>query len=62
MHLFQVVYTGDIILLDFIQSVKPQINVKDNMKKNALFYLINAEKGDNVDIILKLINTGITID
>ena len=27
-----------------------------------MFYVINAGKGDNVDIIVKLINSGITID
>jgi ankyrin repeat protein len=48
--------------LDLVLNAKPQLNVKDNMKKNALFYAINAGKGDNVDIIVKLCNEGISID
>ena len=59
---FQVVSTGDIVLLDLVLNANPAINVKDGLKRNALFYAINAGKGDNVDIIVKLCNSGVSFD
>jgi len=61
-YFFQVVLKGDLELLDLILKQDFQINFKDNYNKNALFYAINADKGDNVDIVLRLINAGVNVN
>ena len=53
---------GDLQLVDTILRHKPQINSKDLFGRNALFYAISAEKGDNADIILTLIKHKININ
>jgi len=50
--------------LDLIDTLlknikKDNVNVKDSFGKNALFYAILAEKGDNADIVYHLIKAGI---
>lgn len=61
-YFFQVVLKGDLELLDLILKQDFQINFRDNHNKNALFYAINADKGDNVDIVLRLINAGVNVN
>jgi len=53
---------GDLQLVDTILRHKPNINNKDVYNRNALFYAISAEKGDNADIILTLIKNKININ
>ncbi len=53
---------GDLQLVDTILRHKPNINSKDVYNRNALFYAISAEKGDNADIILTLIKNKININ
>jgi len=53
---------GDLQLVDTILRHKPNINSRDVYNRNALFYAISAEKGDNADIILTLIKNKININ
>lgn len=53
---------GDLQLVDTILRHKPNLNNKDVYNRNALFYAISAEKGDNADIILTLIKHKININ
>jgi ankyrin repeat protein len=53
---------GDIQLIDCFMKHKPNLNLKDANNRNALFYIINADKGDNADLILTLILKGINVN
>lgn len=53
---------GDLQLIHTILNHKPQINNKDSFNRNALFYSISAERGDNADIVLSLIKSNININ
>lgn len=53
---------GDLQLLHTILNHNPQINNKDAYNRNALFYSISAEKGDNADIVLTLIKSKINVN
>lgn len=48
----------DIQLLDLVLSYKHNINYKDKANRNCLFYAINREKGDNPDVVARLIEAG----
>ena len=53
---------GDLQLVHTILKHNPNVNLKDSNNRNALFYSINADKGDNADIALTLINSGINVN
>jgi ankyrin repeat protein len=53
---------GDLQLVHTILKHNPNVNMKDANNRNALFYAINADKGDNADIVLTLINSGINVN
>ena len=53
---------GDLQLVHTILKHNPNVNLKDSNNRNALFYSINADKGDNADIVLTLINSGINVN
>lgn len=53
---------NDLQLVYTLLNHKPNVNAKDAYNRNALFYAINAEKGDNADVVLALISSGISID
>jgi len=53
---------GDLQLIHTILNHKPYINNKDSFNRNALFYSISAERGDNADIVLSLIKSNININ
>jgi ankyrin repeat protein len=53
---------GDLQLIHTILNHKPYINNKDSFSRNALFYSISAERGDNADIVLSLIKSNININ
>lgn len=61
-YFFQVVLKGDLELLDLILKQDLHINFKDSINRNALFYSINADRGDNADIVIRLINAGINVN
>ena len=53
---------GDLELIYTILKHDPLINNKDSNNRNALFYSILAEKGDNADIVLTLIKSNINVN
>jgi ankyrin repeat protein len=53
---------GDLQLVHTILKHSPNVNMKDASNRNALFYAINADKGDNADIVLTLVNSGINVN
>ena len=53
---------GDINLLKTMIQYKLDINKKDKNGRNALFYSILSEKGENLDIIKLLVNNGINVN
>jgi ankyrin repeat protein len=53
---------GDLQLIHTILKHNPNVNLKDSFQRNALFYAITADKGDNADIVLTLINSGINVN
>ena len=53
---------GDLQLIHTILNHKPHINNKDSYNRNALFYSISPERGDNADIVLTLIKSNININ
>lgn len=53
---------GDVQVIHSILKHKPNVNSKDVRNRNALFYAIDAEKGDNADVVLTLIQHGININ
>jgi ankyrin repeat protein len=53
---------GDLQLVDIIIKNNASVNLKDVNNRNALFYAINADKGDNADIVYALINAGINVN
>ncbi len=50
---------GYLNLIDTMLKFNKNVNVKDSLGRNAIFYAILAEKGDNADIIQRLILEGI---
>ncbi len=50
---------GDINLINSILKFNPEINAKDSKNRNALFYAINSNNGDNPELINSLLNSGI---
>ncbi len=53
---------GDLQLIHTILKHNPQINNKDSYNRNALFFSINPERGDNADIVLTLIKSNINVN
>jgi ankyrin repeat protein len=53
---------GDLQLIHTILKHNANVNLKDSNQRNALFYAITADKGDNADIVLSLINSGINVN
>ncbi len=53
---------GDINLLKTMLQYKLDINKKDKNGRNALFYAILSDKGENLDIIKLLVNNGINVN
>lgn len=53
---------GDLQLVHTILKHNPNVNLRDSSNRNALFYAINADKGDNADIVFALINAGINVN
>ena len=52
---------ADICLIESL-AVKKNINMRDKNGKNALFYAILSDKGDNPDVIWSLIQHGIDVN
>lgn len=50
---------GDINLVNSILKYNPEVNAKDAKNRNALFYAISSNNGDNVELIISLLNSGI---
>ena len=55
-------HKGDLQLIHTILKHNPNVNLKDANNRNSLFYAINADKGDNADVVLTLINSGINVN
>ena len=53
---------GDINLIQTMLQYKLDINKKDKNGRNALFYAILSDKGENLDIIKLLVNNGINVN
>ena len=53
---------GDINLIKTMLQYKLDINKKDKNGRNALFYAILSDKGENLDIIKLLVNNGINVN
>lgn len=51
----------DISLIDLFLRHNPNLKQKDFQNRNCLFYAISKEKGDNVDVVQKLIESGVDI-
>jgi len=50
---------GDINLLNAILKSKPDVNARDSKNRNALFYAISSNIGDNPELVNALLNSGI---
>ena len=50
---------GYLELIDTILKYNKQPNIKDSFGRNALFYAIMAEKGDNSDIVVRLVEADV---
>ena len=53
---------GDLNLIQVMLQYKQDINKKDKNGRNALFYTILSEKGENLDIVKLLVNYGINVN
>lgn len=53
---------GDLQLVQLILKHNPYINNKDTYNRNAVFYSLSAERGDNPDILLTLIKSNINVN
>lgn len=53
---------GDLRFVQTILKHNPYINNKDTYNRNALFYSLLAERGDNPDIFLSLIKSNINVN
>lgn len=53
---------ADLKLLKTILKYKPDLNAKDSKNRNALFYGISPQIGDNSELISELIKNGINVN
>lgn len=50
---------GDVHLVNAILKYHPDINAKDSKNRNALFYAISSNNGDNPELVNSLLASGI---